>query len=212
MIHFINNSANRIIPARAGFTSTGSVLRCRAPDHPRSRGVYIADACSARMRLGSSPLARGLLADYTIELREVRIIPARAGFTRQLKILAGALEDHPRSRGVYGTTTTSRLRRLGSSPLARGLRRARVRPGRPRRIIPARAGFTGCTPDVRMRSWDHPRSRGVYVPPKDVPPGNRGSSPLARGLRGLSALLGDMGGIIPARAGFTPCRERGEHP
>ena len=51
-----------IIPARAGFTpptsSTGSPRR----DHPRSRGVYAPRHTSRRHSLGSSPLARGLLA------------------------------------------------------------------------------------------------------------------------------------------------------
>ena len=50
-------------------------------DHPRSRGVYAADAASAKASTGSSPLARGL-RDEMSQLREAaRIIPARAGFT-----------------------------------------------------------------------------------------------------------------------------------
>ena len=52
--------SRRIIPARAGFTSTERC--CRAPfrDHPRSRGVYVRCTCSSRTGVGSSPLARGL--------------------------------------------------------------------------------------------------------------------------------------------------------
>ena len=74
-------------------------------DHPRSRGVYRGFERALGARSGSSPLARGLpvLDDRVLGGR--RIIPARAGFT---DIDAGdttTLGDHPRSRGVYPTTT-----------------------------------------------------------------------------------------------------------
>ena len=51
---------------------------------------------------------------------------------------------------------------------------------------------------------DHPRSRGVYAYVVALPSARGGSSPLARGLHRQH--LGDerLGGIIPARAGFTP--------
>ena len=51
--------------------------------------------------MGSSPLARGLLALSGGTEGRVWIIPARAGFT--IKERDGELisKDHPRSRGVY---------------------------------------------------------------------------------------------------------------
>ena len=76
-------AASRIIPARAGFT------RCRQGqgrgngDHPRSRGVYVEDRTGAVLGVGSSPLARGLLLTDHRDQVDVRIIPARAGFTRR---------------------------------------------------------------------------------------------------------------------------------
>ena len=51
---------------------------------------------------------------------------------------------------------------------------------------------------------DHPRSRGVYPAWGRTEDGNRGSSPLARGLRYTRRRWGQARGIIPARAGFTP--------
>ena len=173
-------------------------------DHPRSRGVY--------------PTGQ----DDT--LTSMRIIPARAGFTRHHKSRPPHARDHPRSRGVYAR------RLLGNS--------AR------RRIIPARAGFTMTRRDRLPVGKDHPRSRGVYstktlegawgngssplarglLPRLGVllrsrldHPRSRGvyrhllfsgisrygSSPLARGLRGGSYPQGFPQGIIPARAGFT---------
>ena len=91
----------------------------------------------------------------------------------------------------------------GSSPLARGLPVISRKNMAAYGIIPARAGFTASRVLSTTWGWDHPRSRGVYVAPKSVPVGNRGSSPLARGLPELTGRsVGDRR-IIPARAGFT---------
>ena len=51
-----------IIPARAGFTTTSRCATGLSSDHPRSRGVYNPNATWYVCELGSSPLARGLLA------------------------------------------------------------------------------------------------------------------------------------------------------
>ena len=72
---------DRIIPARAGFTLRGGARGHLRWDHPRSRGVYAANAASTAASSGSSPLARGLRVDVPGDGVEFRIIPARAGFT-----------------------------------------------------------------------------------------------------------------------------------
>ena len=91
----------------------------------------------------------------------------------------------------------------GSSPLARGLQSTARQRVHERRIIPARAGFTGTSRRRRPPTGDHPRSRGVYVTPHGAGGVPLGSSPLARGLLagGDGPLVGHR--IIPARAGFT---------
>ena len=111
--------------------------------------------------------------------------------------------DHPRSRGVYAHENARNHALLGSSPLARGLRPPAVCGPRHTRIIPARAGFTSRSRVAGPRSWDHPRSRGVYASVKCTPPPGSGSSPLARGLRIIQVPQEYFGRIIPARAGFT---------
>ena len=58
----------------------------------------------------------------------------------------------------------SRSRSDGSSPLARGLRLRQNSGLMVRRIIPARAGFTGVFFFGFRFVGDHPRSRGVYSP------------------------------------------------
>ena len=73
-------------------------------------------------------------------------------------------------------------KRMGSSPLARGLPRAGPWCSRPGGIIPARAGFTLRTEIICRYSTDHPRSRGVYTVAGPRAESGGGSSPLARGL------------------------------
>ena len=73
-------------------------------------------------------------------------------------------------------------------------------------IIPARAGFTRRRTRPPPHRQDHPRSRGVYAPVAVARRAAHGSSPLARGLHVVAAGGQGAGGIIPARAGFTPPR------
>ena len=172
-------------------------------DHPRSRGVYdqvdnVAAAHEGSSPLarglperkseavygqGSSPLARGLHVGARRGGGGVRIIPARAGFTRRWSVVV--------------------MWCSGSSPLARGLRQGHLPGGRELGIIPARAGFTCSRRRLGRAIRDHPRSRGVYlqvIPQQNMEPG---SSPLARGLHSLPLVFSLRLGIIPARAGFT---------
>ena len=152
---------------------------------------------------GSSPLARGLREGLGILRRNMRIIPARAGFTAAAHPTRATTRDHPRSRGVYRSRAWTDPPPGGSSPLARGLPSGRSPNGGPTRIIPARAGFTRgrCYPSRSRR--DHPRSRGVYTEEEMPSHWHRGSSPLARGLPGITQPTHCSEGIIPARAGFT---------
>ena len=113
----------------------------------------------------------------------MRIIPARAGFTRRQGDRA--------------------FRAGGSSPLARGLPMGPGPRPQDRGIIPARAGFTCALVCGRPVLGDHPRSRGVYSFARSLESRSSGSSPLARGLQTYDALKWIVQRIIPARAGFT---------
>ena len=132
----------RIIPARAGFTRVRTSPWARARDHPRSRGVYLFAKYCCGLSPGSSPLARGLRGSVAPAVDNPGIIPARAGFTQERCGLRGLQQDHPRSRGVYLSTTTTPSSQPGSSPLARGLHVASAAAAGGGGIIPARAGFT----------------------------------------------------------------------
>ena len=78
---FARRLAERIIPARAGFTDVDGGGDLAHGDHPRSRGVYTVSSDGRASNKGSSPLARGLLIDYCNRFGDDGIIPARAGFT-----------------------------------------------------------------------------------------------------------------------------------
>ena len=136
--------AERIIPARAGFTVPPGRWTRAAP--------------------GSSPLARGLRRSRRCASFALRIIPARAGFTAPPVTTPDAKPDHPRSRGVYASDIRGMSDADGSSPLARGLRAPATAPPATPRIIPARAGFTPGDHGLHRSLKDHPRSRGVYRP------------------------------------------------
>ena len=126
-----------------------------------------------------------------------------------MEAAAPTLQDHPRSRGVYSTTSASVSSPAGSSPLARGLLGASVPPlhAGPG-IIPARAGFTETECSIQPERVDHPRSRGVYSHCGCTWYRQGGSSPLARGLQAEHIIGVYRHRIIPARAGFTrPARD-----
>ena len=203
-----HRAQNRIIPARAGFTMCGSAATAPSPDHPRSRGVYRVHVPDTVASDGSSPLARGLRPPACASEPRPGIIPARAGFTSTSRWVRGACRDHPRSRGVYSSTSADARNRAGSSPLARGLQGPNWIRAVTRGIIPARAGFTRGASRLCRRGRDHPRSRGVYPTGRPSSGTTTGSSPLARGLPAAMLTVVFIRRIIPARAGFTPAAPR----
>ena len=138
----------------------------------------------------------------------VRIIPARAGFTSMRTQTRAPRSDHPRSRGVYASHSALIEGCAGSSPLARGLLLFFSFVWLCLGIIPARAGFTPTTRPASPGRPDHPRSRGVYAVAGVGAGLLGGSSPLARGLHGVTIVWGANRGIIPARAGFTRVRDQ----
>ena len=91
----------RIIPAHAGFTARVIATAGFRGDHPRTRGVYLDDATELIDAEGSSPHTRGLQAAAAHRGDDVRIIPARAGFTGGGLVGHLVGQDHPRTRGVY---------------------------------------------------------------------------------------------------------------
>ena len=69
---------------------------------------------------GSSPLARGTLAEVQEKGAAIRLIPARAGNMSMGRGYAAQNAAHPRSRGEHLRGGLEHLGGSGSSPLARG--------------------------------------------------------------------------------------------
>ncbi len=130
---------------------------------------------------------------------------------------------HPRSRGEHAEHFVGRVRRRGSSPLARGAHATALQFGSSAGLIPARAGSTAAPRMCVLLGWAHPRSRGEHIAGVSEDKYRAGSSPLARGALFLSVGSHRARGLIPARAGSTPTfrlvglldwahpRSRGEH-
>ena len=148
-------------------------------------------------RFGAWPICRVLSDSGT------KIAPATALHHTTGHYPPGRSRDHPRSRGVYYGGAATTLSFVGSSPLARGLRGVRAAGRCGRRIIPARAGFTGHRRRRDQGPQDHPRSRGVYRLACFESHDQSGSSPLARGLPEIAESQARYPRIIPAHAGFT---------
>ena len=173
----------RIIPALAGNTFIHRTTLTLRPDHPRSRGEYVALPMVKRCAEGSSPLSRGIPCFRGSLTRPSRIIPALAGNTDIEQLSAYVNEDHPRSRGEYVHSRVLLLVAGGSSPLSRGIRDRRHHGGDGVGIIPALAGNTTA---LAIDDCD-----------------GSGSSPLSRGIRDHHPIGFLQVGIIPALAGNT---------
>ena len=193
----------RIIPALAGNTRSWYAQLLDPGDHPRSRGEYGAWARYHTGTDGSSPLSRGIQPRALLRQRPGRIIPALAGNTMSLPMPLPWVPDHPRSRGEYNLIVLSPQIAQGSSPLSRGILRERCCRVQLSRIIPALAGNTLSHSPTRMRTRDHPRSRGEYYHHGADGGQLFGSSPLSRGIPPTARWWATRPGIIPALAGNT---------
>ena len=172
-----------LIPAHAGKTYRFPRSGSRPRAHPRSRGENIAQSRSYPGHCGSSPLTRGKRERCQPLETTVRLIPAHAGKTVKVSVLAETKKAHPRSRGENAT----------------GL----PEPGTGHRLIPAHAGKTTVGTQANRAPRAHPRSRGenacASAPMFDTP----GSSPLTRGKPANTRDERDGTGLIPAHAGKT---------
>ena len=192
-----------IIPAHAGKTLTTTSTYRTVRDHPRSRGENMGWDLSLINPWGSSPLTRGKQRPARHEVSRRGIIPAHAGKTRLTAGLSQRDRDHPRSRGENFSATSTIRNRRGSSPLTRGKLAVSGRREVQGGIIPAHAGKTCSTGRSVQIPGDHPRSRGENRSEYGWVDSDGGSSPLTRGKRFPSLLVGAMQGIIPAHAGKT---------
>ena len=194
-----------LIPARAGKTRGGCTSPTSRPAHPRACGENTWQMLLTQLSVGSSPRVRGKRVVAVRPLHQDRLIPARAGKTSTRRPSRPSTRAHPRACGENDTGKGCGFPCPGSSPRVRGKRTRRPgRAGSPG-LIPARAGKT--SPSGAPRSWGtaHPRACGENGSDPDSVRNSLGSSPRVRGkLLALGAHCPPRG-LIPARAGKTPC-------
>ena len=212
-----------LIPAHAGSTNVAAAHQGADWAHPRSRGEHLRGLRLLLRLRGSSPLTRGALLNREERSRAGRLIPAHAGSTLVRLRMTLVPRAHPRSRGEHVDGLTLADEVLGSSPLTRGARCGcgcgAYSPG----LIPAHAGSTRTLSMKWVGLRAHPRSRGEHRPYHVLSNGQKGSSPLTRGARGLHRVQDHQQRLIPAHAGSTLSsgprnssfrahpRSRGEH-
>ena len=155
---------------------------------------------------------KGLLMAFT-----VGIIPAHAGLTFCLGVLAQGLRDHPRACGAHELALRKEFPEAGSSPRMRGSLEDPIRNVLADGIIPAHAGLTSSAPRPTSAAGDHPRACGAHCTTILNSLCQQGSSPRMRGSLLYAIFIFDCAGIIPAHAGltFTPksiTAVSGDHP
>ena len=132
----------RIIPARAGQTSSVSAALIPRPDHPRACGANSIVGGYGNSGRGSSPRVRGKLVFVEDAQIPLRIIPARAGQTASVERRGRGQTDHPRACGANRRRSPLLSEMYGSSPRVRGKLSGGYFQDERCRIIPARAGQT----------------------------------------------------------------------
>ena len=194
---------SRIIPARAGPTTTADSRLRDNPDHPRACGANSPGWLFAPKNAGSSPRVRGQRRLSQHRSRGSRIIPARAGPTRPRDQRAAPPADHPRACGANMMPLRLVREPVGSSPRVRGQLNNDGSSSDTARIIPARAGPTTFRRGGRARPADHPRACGANPRESSDDRSGIGSSPRVRGQLTIRVGRVPARRIIPARAGPT---------
>ena len=128
--------------------------------HPRVRGADPPQDVDVKPCAGSSPRARGRLLRVVAAGDVAGFIPACAGETSAARCRRASSWVHPRVRGGDGRKAVSVTLDQGSSPRARGRRRAVVADREHQGFIPACAGETSCSDRSATPATVHPRVRG----------------------------------------------------
>ncbi len=180
----------RFIPACAGNATKKSSTSTRWSVHPRVRGERSAPSKPYGPNVGSSPRARGTLAELRDAEAMLRFIPACAGNAASAAPSSTPCSVHPRVRGE----------RLESSPTKNSCAR----------FIPACAGNAVGIGSQSSSVTVHPRVRGERLLYKAHLRTISGSSPRARGTPRHRSGRVIQARFIPACAGNARTARRTE--
>ena len=155
----------RLIPARAGKTSSTGRPGLRSWAHPRACGENLIGLGSDLAATGSSPRVRGKPPAAPPPRTKRRLIPARAGKTPQPHRRVRRPTAHPRACGENPLVDARHQARRGSSPRVRGKPTGGPAVLADGRLIPARAGKTSGDNEMTRRIAAHPRACGENIQP-----------------------------------------------
>ena len=176
--------------------------------HPRVGGENQRRVGRRELPVGSSPRGRGKRQVEPDRCAWRRLIPAWAGKTSHDGRDDQRPRAHPRVGGENLMPSQTLETICGSSPRGRGKLILSTDRESQLGLIPARTGKTyGRTASVPS-STAHPRAGGENDPSSLSSTGLFGSSPRGRGKRHRLPDPHEGAGLIPARAGKTPCRAR----
>ena len=153
-------SKSRLIPARAGKTSSTTSAAGASPAHPRACGENDTAGGAAGNGRGSSPRVRGKRYPAGSGGDQVGLIPARAGKTDTPSHPRCSSTAHPRACGENVAWTPLQMASQGSSPRVRGKPLWMHVLAPCSGLIPARAGKTRGTSRQPSARRAHPRACG----------------------------------------------------
>ena len=213
-----------VVPARAGVIPPCPRCTAAMRRRPRTRGGHPGLDPDRRAPGASSPHARGSSPGPLHQLRELGVVPARAGVIRRQACPWRSMAGRPRTRGGHPACPSCGLAEDASSPHARGSSPRGCASGAAPTVVPARAGVIP-GPGLPVRgAARRPRTRGGH--PSSARPAGCPvmSSPHARGSSPHQRLRTRACRVVPARAGVIPWtglrrssgrgrpRTRGGHP
>ena len=186
-----------------GNTRAGRPISDLTRDHPHLRGEYLSSTEWAECRLGSPPLAWGILTATTEGVVKSGITPTCVGNTPRLFLRYASTADHPHLRGEYLVHSIKGMTRPGSPPLAWGIQFNSRGITAEARITPTCVGNTSPRWPGKLCTRDHPHLRGEYERVGLCTLCILGSPPLAWGIRiGRKATFSALG-ITPTCVGNT---------
>ena len=150
----------RPLPAHAGVSRSGSVLKAAAQAAPRPRGGQSAGEGVHRDRDGRSPPTRGSVVDTSDEPYPSVPLPAHAGVSRNLPQRARCARPAPRPRGGQSSLSPTNSLRSDRSPPTRGSVATYLNGHAVPAPLPAHAGVSRPRVHTLATSGSAPRPRG----------------------------------------------------
>ena len=170
---------------------------------PRPRGGQSIVDSSGPRACGRSPPTRGSVEDHVRLLLLQGPLPAHAGVSRLGEIFVQVLVTAPRPRGGQSVEHLVALSVLGRSPPTRGSVGLASADSEPRLPLPAHAGVSRRSVEMRRCGQTAPRPRGGQSVRRAAAAAGKLRSPPTRGSVAATSVRGRRPRPLPAHAGVS---------